>query len=155
MEFPAKRVTTVLEWGDMVVDYRVALALEEINTWITGQRTIMQEWGLERFLKAGYRALFYGPPGTGKTLAATLLGKRNDMDVYRVDLSMIVSKYIGETEKNLAQVFDMAENRRWILFLTRRMHYSVNELLQRLQMTGMPIRKWLFCYNELKIFRVR
>ncbi len=116
MEFPAKRVTTVLEWGDMVVDYRVALALEEINTWITGQRTIMQEWGLERFLKAGYRALFYGPPGTGKTLAATLLGKRNDMDVYRVDLSMIVSKYIGETEKNLAQVFDMAENRRWILF---------------------------------------
>lgn len=116
MEFPAKRVTTVLEWGDMVVDYRVALALEEINTWINGQRTIMQEWGLERFLKAGYRALFYGPPGTGKTLAATLLGKRNDMDVYRVDLSMIVSKYIGETEKNLAQVFDMAENRRWILF---------------------------------------
>lgn len=72
--------------------------------------------GLKRFLKPGYRALFYGPPGTGKTLAATLLGKKNDMDVYRVDLSMIVSKYIGETEKNLAKVFDMAENRNWILF---------------------------------------
>lgn len=116
MEFPAKRVTTELEWRDLVVDYQVAVALEEIHTWIGGQEVIMEEWGLKRFLKAGYRALFYGPPGTGKTLAATLLGKRNGMDVYRVDLSMIVSKYIGETEKNLAQVFDMAENRRWILF---------------------------------------
>ena len=76
----------------------------------------MEEWGLSRILKAGYRSLFYGPPGTGKTLAATLLGKRNGMDVYRVDLSMIVSKYIGETEKNLAKVFDLAENRDWILF---------------------------------------
>lgn len=60
--------------------------------------------------KSRYWALFYGPPGTGKTLAATLLGKKNGMDVYRVDLSMIVSKYIGETEKNLARMFDMAEN---------------------------------------------
>lgn len=116
VEFPANRITTALEWEDLVVDYRVAQALEEINTWITGQQTIMEDWGLKRFLKAGYRVLFYGPPGTGKTLAATLLGKRNGMDVYRVDLSMIVSKYIGETEKNLAQVFDLAENRRWILF---------------------------------------
>lgn len=114
--FPAKRITTPLNWGDLVVDYRVAEQLEEINTWITGSDVIMEEWGLKRILKPGYRTLFYGPPGTGKTLAATLLGKRNEMDVYRVDLSMIVSKYIGETEKNLARIFDMAENRRWILF---------------------------------------
>lgn len=114
--FPAKRITTELEWKDMILDYNTLEALEEINTWIEHQHTIMEEWGLKRFLKPGYRALFYGPPGTGKTLAATLLGKKNDMDVYRVDLSMIVSKYIGETEKNLAKVFDMAENRNWILF---------------------------------------
>lgn len=94
----------------------MAAELEEINTWIASHGTIMEGWGLSRYLKAGYRALFYGPPGTGKTLAATLLGKKNGMDVYRVDLSMIVSKYIGETEKNLAKVFDMAENRNWILF---------------------------------------
>lgn len=100
----------------MVLDYHTREALDEINTWITSHRTIMDDWGLGRFLKPGYRALFYGPPGTGKTLAATLLGKRNGMDVYRVDLSMIVSKYIGETEKNLARVFDMAEHRDWILF---------------------------------------
>jgi len=55
-------------------------------------------------------------PGTGKTLSACLLGKHCVCDVYKVDLSMIVSKYIGETEKNLARVFDMAEHKRWILF---------------------------------------
>lgn len=114
--FPAKRITTELEWKELVVDYRVAAELDEINTWIASHNTIMNDWGLSRYLKNGYRALFYGPPGTGKTLAATLLGKRNGMDVYRVDLSMIVSKYIGETEKNLARVFNMAENRNWILF---------------------------------------
>lgn len=114
--FPAKRITTELDWDDLVLDYRVAAELDEINTWIASHTTVMEDWGLSRYLKAGYRALFYGPPGTGKTLAATLLGKKNGMDVYRVDLSMIVSKYIGETEKNLARVFDMAENRNWILF---------------------------------------
>ena len=114
--FPAKLITTPLEWEDMVLDYQTHEALEEINTWIEHQHTIMNDWGLKRILKPGYRALFYGPPGTGKTLAATLLGKKNNMDVYRVDLSMIVSKYIGETEKNLAKVFALAENRNWILF---------------------------------------
>lgn len=114
--FPAKLITTPLEWKDMVLDYNTQEALEDINTWIEHQHTIMEDWGLKRILKPGYRALFYGPPGTGKTLAATLLGKKNNMDVYRVDLSMIVSKYIGETEKNLSKVFDLAENRNWILF---------------------------------------
>lgn len=114
--FPAKRITTQLEWEDMVLDYQVATELEEINVWISSGKTVMEDWGLSRILKAGYRSLFYGPPGTGKTLAATLLGKKNEIDVYRIDLSMIVSKYIGETEKNLAKVFDLAENRNWILF---------------------------------------
>lgn len=114
--FPAKRITTELDWEDMVLDYQVTTELEEINTWISSGKIIMEDWGLSRILKAGYRSLFYGPPGTGKTLAATLLGKKNNMDVYRIDLSMIVSKYIGETEKNLAKVFDLAENRNWILF---------------------------------------
>ena len=114
--FPAKLITTELEWDDLVLDYEVAKELEDINLWMIYQSVIMKDWGLSRYLKAGYRALFYGPPGTGKTLAATLLGKKNGMDVYRVDLSMVVSKYIGETEKNLARVFDFAQNRNWILF---------------------------------------
>lgn len=114
--FPAKRITTQLNWDDVVLDYNVKVEIEEINNWIRWESTIMDEWQLGRFLKAGYRSLFYGPPGTGKTLTATLIGKHNQMDVYRIDLSMIVSKYIGETEKNLAYVFDLAENRNWILF---------------------------------------
>ena len=76
----------------------------------------MQDWGMEKRVKPGYRTLFYGPPGTGKTLTATLLGKQFDLDVYRIDLSQVVSKYIGETEKNLEKVFAKAENKNWILF---------------------------------------
>ena len=60
--------------------------------------------------------MFYGPPGTGKTLTASLLGKITDRDVYKIDLSLMVSKYIGETEKNMAKVFDQAEHQDWILF---------------------------------------
>ena len=63
-----------------------------------------------------WRALFHGPSGTGKTLTATLLGNELQREVYRVDLSQVVSKYIGETEKNLAAVFTEAERRKWILF---------------------------------------
>ena len=60
--------------------------------------------------------MFYGSPGTGKTLTACLLGKHTGRDVYRIDLSMVVSKYIGETEKNLSLLFDKAANKDWILF---------------------------------------
>jgi SpoVK/Ycf46/Vps4 family AAA+-type ATPase len=67
-------------------------------------------------LRGGYRALFYGPPGTGKTLAAALLGKHCGRDVYRIALSAVVSKYIGETEKNLERVFVRAERLNCILF---------------------------------------
>jgi SpoVK/Ycf46/Vps4 family AAA+-type ATPase len=67
-------------------------------------------------LRPGYRSLFYGPPGTGKTMTACLLGKYTGRDVYKVDLALVVSKYIGETEKNLAKVFDQAQHKGWILF---------------------------------------
>jgi SpoVK/Ycf46/Vps4 family AAA+-type ATPase len=71
---------------------------------------------MRRKLRPGCRALFFGPPGTGKTLTAALLGQIAGKQVYRVDLSMVVSKYIGETEKNLASLFDKAEHKDWILF---------------------------------------
>lgn len=61
--FPAKRITTPLEWEDIILDYNTHEALEEINTWMEHQHTIMEDWGLKRILKPGYRALFYGPPG--------------------------------------------------------------------------------------------
>ncbi len=115
-EFPAKRITSPLEWSDLILGADVLAEIENINTWARYATTILDEWGLGRSIKRGYRSLFYGPPGTGKTLTATLIGKNAGVDVYRIDLSMVVSKYIGETEKNLANVFDQAESKNWILF---------------------------------------
>jgi len=115
-EFPARRISTALDWPDLILGADVLAEIENINTWARHATTILDDWGLGRSIKRGYRSLFYGPPGTGKTLTATLIGKHAGVDVYRIDLSMVVSKYIGETEKNLANVFDQAENKNWVLF---------------------------------------
>ena len=115
-DFPAKLITTRLGWNDLVLGTEVMDELENINVWLRHSDVLMDRWGLAKTVKPGYRCLFYGPPGTGKTLTATLIGATAGVDVYRIDLSMIVSKYIGETEKNLANVFDQAQNKNWILF---------------------------------------
>ena len=114
--FPAKQVHTQMDWENLVLDETTADAIEEIRDWLKFGKTVLEDWGMEKSVKPGYRALFYGLPGTGKTLTATLLGKTAGLAVYRVDLSMIVSKYIGETEKNLAALFNKAEKANWILF---------------------------------------
>ncbi|WP_372771992.1 ATP-binding protein [Mangrovibacterium sp.] len=115
-EFPAKLLTTNMDWPDLVLSQEVMVQIEEIETWISHHETLMNAWGMHRILKPGYKTLFYGPSGTGKTTTAALLGKKTGRDVYRIDLSQMVSKYIGETEKNLSKVFDRAENKEWILF---------------------------------------
>lgn len=116
LHFPAKRITSSLEWDDLVLSDMTVLEIKQLITWIQHSGDILDVFGLRKNLKRGYRVLFYGPPGTGKTLTATLIGKKVGMDVYRVDLSQVVSKYIGETEKNLSNIFDQAENHNWILF---------------------------------------
>lgn len=116
MEFPAKRLHTRMTWADLVMDDNTARQIEEIRIWLAHGRTLYEDWGLGKRIKPGYKALFYGPPGTGKTLTAALLGQSFGLPVYRIDLSMVVSKYIGETEKNLEKVFRKAENKNWILF---------------------------------------
>ncbi|NRQ43806.1 ATP-binding protein [Rheinheimera sp. YQF-2] len=116
IHFPAKLLTTPLTWQDLVLPAAVMAEVQHIIGWAEHQDTVMQQWQLSRSIKPGYRALFYGPPGTGKTLTATLIGRQTGADVYRIDLSAVVSKYIGETEKNLATVFDQAQARQWILF---------------------------------------
>ena len=114
--FPASPITTPLEWSDLVLDYAVMMQVNELCAWLKHGNTLMDDWGLKNKVKPGFRTVFYGPPGTGKTLTAALLGKTTGREVYRVDLSMIVSKYIGETEKNLGKVFDAASYKDWILF---------------------------------------
>ena len=114
--FPARRISTVLDWDDLILAPAVRGQITELENWVRHGRTLMGEWGMAGRLRPGYRVLFHGPPGTGKTLTATLLGNSTGREVYRVDLSTVVSKYIGETEKNLAALFDRAGNRDWILF---------------------------------------
>ena len=115
-EFPAQRIATELTWDDLVLEPNVMDEVREILAWLQHKDTLLADARLGRKLKPGYRALFYGPPGTGKTLTATILGRETGLAVYRVDLSKVVSKYIGETEKNMANIFDQAENKQWILF---------------------------------------
>lgn len=114
--FPAKLMQTQLNWSDLVLNTEVMDEVQNIVTWLKQSQRIVAHWSLGKSLKPGYRTMFYGPPGTGKTLTASLIGKVVGADVYRIDLSMVVSKYIGETEKNLANVFDQAQNKNWILF---------------------------------------
>ena len=114
--FPAHLITTRLCWNDLVLGPDVMAEISSITTWLQHAQTLLEDWRLAKAVRPGYRSLFFGPPGTGKSLTATLIGQAAAADVYRIDLSMVVSKFIGETEKNLARVFDQAQNRRWILF---------------------------------------
>ncbi len=114
--FPAKNIETGQSWNDLVLSEDALLQLQEIQNWLHNNHKLMTSWKMNKKLKPGYRVLFHGPPGTGKTLTASLLGKQTKREVYRVDLSTVVSKYIGETEKNLEALFKRAEAKNWILF---------------------------------------
>ncbi len=116
IDFPATHLTTELDWSDLILPNQIMRDLKEIKDWVDHNSTLMNDWGMSKKLKQGFRALFHGPSGTGKTMAATLLGKKTGLEVFRIDLSMVISKYIGETEKNLSTLFSKAENKNWILF---------------------------------------
>jgi len=112
--FPASLITTGLDWEQLVVKPDIRKELERIMSWEQHGKALLQKTNSK--LNASFTCLFYGPSGSGKTLAVQLLGKTLGIDVFRIDLSMIVSKYIGETEKNLAYLFDRAKGKNWILF---------------------------------------
>jgi AAA+ superfamily predicted ATPase len=116
LDFPAKKITTDMNWDDVVLHPQTLQQVKDIGTWLQHHHLLLEDENLKRKVKPGYRVLFFGPSGTGKTLTAALLGKEFGKEVYRVDLSQIVSKYIGETEKNLESVFRRAESKNWILF---------------------------------------
>lgn len=114
--FPAELISTSMDWENLVLKQETIDEVRELETWLKYNHIIMDEWDMGKIIKPGYRVMFYGAPGTGKTLTASLLGKYTKRDVYRIDLSMVVSKYIGETEKNLSSLFNKAKNKDWILF---------------------------------------
>ena len=111
-----ERRAAFLDWDDLILPPQTLDDVEGILAWIEHRDTILEDAGLGRFVRPGFRSLFHGPSGSGKTLTAALLGKASKRYVYRIDVSMIASANLGETERNIATLFDEAKANGWILF---------------------------------------
>ena len=113
-----QKVTPLYTWDDIVLPEDTLAQLREICQRVTHRHKVMVEWGFGRRLSLGKgaNALFSGASGTGKTMAAEIIANELKLDLYKIDLSGVVSKYIGETEKNLNRIFHAAENANAILF---------------------------------------
>ncbi|HEY1811468.1 MAG TPA: AAA family ATPase [Kofleriaceae bacterium] len=107
----AERIDERATWDELVVPEDIDEALRELVSRVRHRRTVLETWGMSRVATTarGVTALFQGGPGTGKTMASGVIASALGYELWRVDLSKIVSKWIGETEKNLAAVFDAAE----------------------------------------------
>ena len=107
----AQRIESSVTWDDLVLPERELMILHDVVLHVNQRQHVYEHWGFasKSSRGLGLSALFAGPSGTGKTLAAEVLANELDLDLYKIDLSQVVSKYIGETEKNLARVFDAAE----------------------------------------------
>lgn len=105
-------------WDDLVLPADKIAHLQEICNQVRHRHKVFETWGFGKKLNRGkgLSALFTGPSGTGKTMAAEVLANELELDLYKVDLAGVVSKYIGETEKNLARIFSEAETSNAILF---------------------------------------
>lgn len=114
----AFRVRLGYQWEDLILEESQKDLLRHICDRVTYQKTVVEDWGFgqKSFYGNGISTVFYGSPGTGKTMAAQVLAGELGMELYKIDLSRLVSKYIGETEKNLGEVFDAARRRNIILF---------------------------------------
>jgi hypothetical protein len=114
----AQKLPLPYAWDDLVVPPSVREELELARVWVRHQRQVLDQWGFGRRVATGrgLTMLFGGPPGTGKTMAAQVLAGALALDLYRVDLSRVVNKYIGETEKNLSRLFDEAQASGAVLF---------------------------------------
>ena len=114
----APKITPRRSWEDIILPADQLEQLREICDVVRYRPVVYEQWGFERRLSLGkgLNVLFAGPSGTGKTLAAEILAGELGLDLYKIDLSMVVSKYIGETEKNLARIFAEAETSNAVLF---------------------------------------
>ncbi len=148
----AQPIIPCYTWEDIILPEDVLRQLREIAAQAADRHIVYEVWGFGRKLSRGrsINALFSGPSGTGKTMAAEVLADHLKLDLYRIDLAGVVSKYIGETEKNLGKVFDAAEQSGAILFFDeadalfgkrtevkdshdRYANIEVNYLLQRME----------------------
>ncbi len=147
----ARRVERLASWSELVLPADIMDSLRELIGRVRHRRTVFEEWGMSRTMATsrGLTALFQGQPGTGKTLVAGVIARELGLDLYQVDLSKVMSKWIGETERNLSTIFDAAEDGQVILLFDeadslfakrtevrssndRYANLEVNYLLQRL-----------------------
>jgi SpoVK/Ycf46/Vps4 family AAA+-type ATPase len=114
----AKRIKPKYGWDDIVLPKEKKEQLKEVKNYIKYKGVVYHEWGFDTKLSLGkgLNILFSGASGTGKTMAAEVIASELKLDLYKIDLSMVVSKYIGETEKNLNRIFKEAEQSNAILF---------------------------------------
>ena len=152
MEDLAEKLTPVQTWDDIVLPKDTNRQLREIAAQVAHRAEVYERWGFARSVRRGrgISALFSGPSGVGKTMSAEVLANHLELDLYRIDLAGVVSKYIGETEKNLRRIFDAAEQSGAILFFDeadalfgkrtevkdshdRYANIEVNYLLQRME----------------------
>src|SRR5262249_41524557 len=152
IEGMAQRIDPHYTWDDLVLPADVLLQLHDLAAQVAQRHRVYSEWGYGAKLSRGrgITALFSGASGTGKTMAAEVVAEELNLDLYRIDLASTVSKYIGETEKNLKRLFDAAEQGGAILFFDeadalfgkrtevkdshdRYANIEVNYLLQRME----------------------
>lgn len=114
----ASRVNASYTWDDLILEKEQKELLRQAGAQIAYRYRVFEEWGFGGKLPygRGVSMLFAGPPGTGKTMAAQVLAKELNLELYKVDLSGVLSKYIGETQKNLRDIFDEVHKSRSILF---------------------------------------
>jgi hypothetical protein len=114
----ARKIEPLYTWDDLVLPPDALRQLREICLQVIHRRTVLETWGFDRKLALGKgtNVLFAGPSGTGKTMAAEVISHELRLELYKIDLSSVVSKYIGETEKHLSHIFAVAESSNAILF---------------------------------------
>ena len=114
----AKRIKPKYRWDDLILPKEKKEQLEEVKNYIKNKGVVYHDWGFDDKLSLGkgLNIMFSGTSGTGKTMAAEVIASELGLDLYKIDLSMVVSKYIGETEKNLNRIFKEAEQSNAILF---------------------------------------
>ncbi len=114
----AKKIKPLYHWPQLVLPVKKKELVRDVVRHVQQRRRVMEEWNFNSLMSRGkgLTVLFSGPPGTGKTMAAEVIANALQMDLYRIDLAGVVSKYIGETEKNLSRIFREAEYSDAILF---------------------------------------
>jgi AAA+ superfamily predicted ATPase len=114
----AQRIEPVYSWNDLVLPVATHNQLREVAAALKNRHVVYTQWGFEEKLSLGkgLKALFAGESGTGKTMTAEVMARELGLDLYKIDLSTVVSKYIGETEKNLDRIFRAAQSSNAIIF---------------------------------------